>query len=324
MKIPPIEFAPLEGATDSLFRQVHAAYFPHAARYYTPFLSPTQDHLFTNKDLREILPEHNRDICVIPQLIGHNADDFLWAAGELKAMGYTEVNLNLGCPSGTVTKKKKGAGLLGDIPMLTDFLDRIFDKAPLAVSVKTRIGRKDEAEAEALAALFARYPLASLIVHPRLEKDFYKGPIRANAFSLFQAASPCPVCYNGDLQHRGHIADFVAANPDVPRLMCGRGFIANPKLVGEAMGEAPLTKAEFAAFYEEFFARNREKLTDDRQLLAHMKEYWAYWGPNFENCEKPLKQLRKATALPDYKDAAACILAFGELRNPAGSHPAGI
>lgn len=319
MNIPPIEFAPLEGATDSLFRQVHTKHFSNAYRYYTPFLSPTQDHLFTNKDMREIAPQYNRDIAVVPQLIGHNADDFLWAARELKAMGYSEVNLNLGCPSGTVTKKKKGAGLLGELPLLTEFLDRIFDETPVAVSIKTRIGRKSEEEAAALAALYARYPLASLIVHPRLEKDFYKGPVHMEAFEIFRQTVPCPVCYNGDLNNRDAVVAFAAEHPEVPRLMCGRGFIANPKLAGEAQGEPPLTKAEFTAFYEELYARCREKLPDDRQLLAHMKEYWAYWAANFAGTEKQLKQLRKATALADYKDAATAVLTFGELRNPAGA-----
>ena len=61
--------------------------------------------MLTERVRRDILPEYNRDTPVLPQILTKSVPDFLWAAGELAAMGYEEVNLNLGCPSGTVTAK---------------------------------------------------------------------------------------------------------------------------------------------------------------------------------------------------------------------------
>ena len=43
--------------------------------------------------------------------------------------GYREINLNLGCPSGTVTAKKKGSGFL----LYPDDLDRFFDEVLLFI-----------------------------------------------------------------------------------------------------------------------------------------------------------------------------------------------
>ena len=133
--------APMEGVTGDLFRQAQRQTFPAADSYYTPFLSPTANRTFSPRELREIEPAHNAGIRVVPQLMGHCAEDFLWMAGQLADMGYDEVNFNLGCPSNTVTVKKKGAGLLTEPDLLRRFFDAVFAACPLPVSVKTRLGK---------------------------------------------------------------------------------------------------------------------------------------------------------------------------------------
>ncbi len=194
-----IAFAPMEGLTGALYRQAHCRWFGGVDRYFIPFITPTQDHRFTKRELREILPEHNGGLTAVPQLLVRRAEDFLWAAGELAAMGYPEINLNLGCPSGTVVAKGKGSGFLGLPEELERFLDTVFDAAPCAVSIKTRLGLREPEEFGPLLALFQRYPLAELIVHPRVQKDMYKNTPRRAYFARALADSPFPVCYNGDL-----------------------------------------------------------------------------------------------------------------------------
>lgn len=313
-----IDLAPLEGVTTAQYRRVQSRHFAPPSRSFTPFISPTQNHRFTNRELGEILPEVNEGLNVIPQLIGHNAEDFLWAAGELKAMGYDTVNLNLGCPSPTVTKKKKGAGLLGDIPLLTDFLDRIFDASPLKISAKTRIGRESLSEAEELAKLFARYPFSEVIVHPRLEKDFYKGAVSFEAFELFLRALPGKVSFNGDLFDREEVLAFAGKYGESVGIMCGRGFIANPKLAGEVNGETPLTKEEFRDFYDDLFSVTAARLHSEVQILLHIKEYWAFWSRIFEQPEAPLKRVLKAKSVVEYSAAVSVLFSSCSLRNPAG------
>lgn len=133
-------FAPMEGITTALYRNLHHRFFPGMDQYYTPFLSPARDHVFSKRDLQEILPEHQEGVPVVPQLLTKYPEDFIWAAGELAAMGYQEVNLNLGCPSGTVVAKGRGAGMLEDLEFLERFLDQIFSACPsLHISIKTRL-----------------------------------------------------------------------------------------------------------------------------------------------------------------------------------------
>ena len=171
----PLSFAPLEGITGWLFRRVHHSRFPGLARYYTPFSAPTADSPLTGRGLNDVLPEHNEGMPVVPQLLTNKADDFISAARRLQDLGYNEVNLNLGCPSGTVVSKKKGAGFLSDPQGIDAFLDTVFRRLDMTVSVKTRIGVSNPDEWPALLETFARYPISLLIIHPRLRTDYDKG-----------------------------------------------------------------------------------------------------------------------------------------------------
>ena len=94
-------------------------------RYFTPFLAPKHKSGFSSKELNDILPEHNQGMEVIPQILTSDPEDFLDTAVKLKEYGYTEVNLNLGCPSGTVAAKGKGAGFLKDTEKLARFLGEV-------------------------------------------------------------------------------------------------------------------------------------------------------------------------------------------------------
>ena len=190
--------APMEGLTGWRWRQVHAALFGPADRYYTPFLSPNANFEFQTKELQEIAPENNRDLPVVPQILTNRAEYFIWAAKECQSRGYGEVNLNLGCPSGTVTGKNKGAGLLRESDLLRELLDGIFDALPdMKISVKTRIGWDDPAQWPALLDILNDYPIALLIVHPRLRTEFYKGAIHREVFAWTQENTRLPLCWAG-------------------------------------------------------------------------------------------------------------------------------
>lgn len=167
------EFAPLEGITGYIYRNAHHACFPSMDRYYTPFITPKKGKSFTTREWNDIAAEHNQNIAVVPQILTNQAEGFCKVAGMLKEQGYEEVNLNLGCPSATVTAKKKGAGFLADPDALDAFLEEIFAHSPLKISIKTRIGVENPDEFERLLDIFSQYPIQKLIVHPRVLKEFY-------------------------------------------------------------------------------------------------------------------------------------------------------
>ena len=282
--------APMEGVTGDLFRQAQRQTFPAADSYYTPFLSPTANRTFSPRELREIEPAHNAGIHVVPQLMGHCAEDFLWMAGRLADMGYDEVNFNLGCPSNTVTAKKKGAGLLTEPDLLRRFFDAVFAACPLPVSVKTRLGKATAETFPALLELYNDYPICELIVHPRVQADQYHGHPDLDMFAYALAHSRAPVCYNGDLFDAPAVRVFQARFPTVERVMLGRGLAANPGLIGQLRTGAVPTAAQFQAFHDRLYAATRARIPDRRALLFRMKEAWRYLGCSFADAAAPHPQ----------------------------------
>ena len=169
--------APMEGVTGYIYRNAYHAHFRPMDKYFTPFLAPKHNGGFSHREINDILPEHNEGMDTVPQLLTGNSEDFLRAARELKEYGYKEVNLNLGCPSGTVAAKGKGAGFLRDPEGLELFLEQVcegMERLGLELSVKTRLGIEEPEEFDRLLSIYNRFPLKELIIHPRVLKDFYK------------------------------------------------------------------------------------------------------------------------------------------------------
>lgn len=292
--------APMEGITGYVFRNAHHACFPGADAYYTPFLAPNQNHAFSSKELNDVLPAHNADVPVVPQVLTNNAEDFLWAAGELMQMGYREVNLNLGCPFPTVVTKGKGSGMLADTDKLDRFLDEIYSHAPMKISVKTRIGLSDESEFPALMEVFSRYPIAELIVHPRVQKDMYKNHPRMDAFRLAEDCAKFPLAYNGDLNVAEECLSLEEAHPKVQALMLGRGLIANPSIISEIKSGLPLNKSVLKIFHDQLFEGYRETMPGDKPLIFKMREIWHYMIGLFDDTSRIEKKLKKVGKAAEY------------------------
>ena len=305
------DFAPMEGITSALFRRVHHRYFPGVDRYYMPFFSPTQDHVFTPRERREILPENNPEAPVIPQLLTKVPEDFLWAAGELAAMGYREVNLNLGCPSGTVVAKGKGAGMLRSPADLDAFLDTVFARAPCAISVKTRLGLTDTEEFAPLLEIYNRYPLSELIVHPRLQADGYRHPVRTEQFPPILAASRNPVVYNGGLVSVQNCRELEGRFPSLAGAMIGQGLVANPALARQVKGGPGPDREALQAFHEELFSGYCQLFQSPHNAMMRMKEVWLYLIRLFRGSAACAKALRKARDPQSFARAAEAV--FREL-----------
>jgi tRNA-dihydrouridine synthase len=138
--------APLEGVTTWVYRKAQSEVYGALDKYFIPFLEPHEKRNFNTRELQEIDPEHNRGMYVVPQILTNKADGFISLCQVLKEYGYEEVNLNLGCPSKTVVSKNKGSGFLAMPDELDDFLEQIFSKVDMKISIKTRIGKLGEDE----------------------------------------------------------------------------------------------------------------------------------------------------------------------------------
>lgn len=294
-------FAPLEGITGYCYRQAHHEFFPGMDRYYTPFIAPNQNGRLTNREFMDVTPEHNQGITLIPQILTNRSQLFIETAKKLEQMGYQEINLNLGCPSGTVASKGRGAGFLAKKEELQRFLEDIFAQAVTEISIKTRIGRDSSKEWPALLCLFNEYPVRELIVHPRIQKDFYRNTPDLEAFALAMNESRCPVCYNGDINTKKDYVNLITRFPQLQRIMCGRGILRNPNLRGTVEREDGIDQTVLRRFHDQVYAGYRETMSGERNVLFKMKEFWTYLITIFPEKEKYGKRIKKTEHLAEYE-----------------------
>ena len=306
-------FAPMEGVTGYLYRNAHSALFNHLDKYFSPFIVANQHGNFKSKEIKDVLPENNERINLIPQLLTNNSLDFIQTAKKMKQLGYEEINLNLGCPSGTVVAKGKGSGFLAKPEALDRFLEEIFAEQVMKISIKTRIGKDDPEEFFSLIEIFNKYPMEELIIHPRIQKDFYKNKPNLAIFDEAVKLSKNPLCYNGDINSVKDYQAFVEHYPMIDTVMLGRGLITNPGLINELKGNVKIDKVKLREFHDTILAEYQSVLSGDRNVLFKMKELWFYMISMFMNSEKYAKKIRKAEKLKDYEDAVNRLFLEEEL-----------
>ncbi len=313
-------FAPMEGVTTCVFRSVHAACFPGADRYCAPFLAPDGSGKIKRSALKDLLPENNPRGLPLPQILCSRSSAFLPLARELAAMGYEEVDLNAGCPSGTVVPKHKGAGLLLDLESLDRLLEEIFSACELRVSVKTRLGVESADEFTAVLEVFNRYPLAELCVHARDRKGMYRSTPDLAAFDLAFRNSRAPVCYNGNVLDRRSYEKVMSTFPALDRVMLGRGAAADPALFRVLRGGAPLEAEELRDFLDRLCAAFRAAGLPEHAQLGRLKELWYYVNHMFPGADRELKRLNKAGDLDSFLAAADAFFASGRF-DPQAAFP---
>ena len=254
----------------------------------------------------------------VPQILTNNVEDFLCTAQKLGDYGYKEVNLNLGCPSRTVVTKGRGAGFLDEPQKLDRFLDKVFEECNLEISIKTRIGMEDPEEFETILPIYNKYPLKELIIHPRLQKEGYKGTPHLEAFAEAVEALQCPLCYNGDITSPETLAHILEKLPMVDTVMIGRGILQNPGLLQQLKATSTdfdgvsLPSSEdcldvLKEFHNSLLAGYQVIMSGDTNTLYKMKDLWTFLSRSFESPDKYVKKIRKATDVSDYKLAVNAL-----------------
>lgn len=341
--------APMEGITGYIFRNALAKYFKEGIdKFYTPFLVPCEKRALSAKEKGEVLPFNNAGLNVVPQILTIDSGDFTRLKKELRELGYTEVNLNLGCPSRTVASKGRGAGALSDVNALDRLLDGIFADGDRDISVKTRIGIDDPAEFAAIMDVYRKYPIKELIVHPRTLHEQYGGKPHVDVFArealgkfviskeadgsasvvdeasvagtnlVADAAFETKICYNGDICSVKDYEELVAKvansgnadalNSGLEAVMIGRGILRNPGLIREITTGVVATNEEIGAFLDELLCDYSAVFSGERPVLFKMKEIWSYLRTRYPECEKEIKKLIKCKSIAEYKVMQNVIL----------------
>ena len=311
-------FAPMEGITGYIYRNSYNKFFDNIDKYFTPFIVPNNSRSLKTKELRDILPKNNEGINIIPQILTNDSEGFIFTAQKLKRLGYDEINLNLGCPSGTVVAKNRGSGFLAKRDELDKLLEEIFKIDDMKISIKTRIGKESPEEFYELIKIYNKYPMEELIIHPRTRSDFYGNKPNLEVFKDALNLSTNTICYNGDIFTKEDNDKLIETFPKVDKIMIGRGILANPGLMGEIKDGTFVDKKILKDFHDEIFNNYRELFNEDRNAIFRMKELWGYMIHIFSDNKKYAKKIKKAQKLDAYNDAVSSLFEEQEIIKGAG------
>lgn len=310
--------APMEGITGYIYRNTYKKYFDNIDKYFAPFIVTNKSRSLKSKELRDVLPENNKGMNIVPQILTSDAEGFITTSKKLQQLGYNEVNLNLGCPAGTVVSKNKGSGFLAKREELDMFLDEIFKIDDMKISIKTRIGKDSPEEFYELIKIYNKYPLEELIIHPRIQKDFYGNKPNLKVFKDALSLSINPVCYNGDIFTINDYSKIMKRFPKVKTVMLGRGIIANPGLINEIKDNTNIDKKVLKEFHDEVLYKYIALFDEDRNAIFRMKELWGYMIYMFSDNKKYVKKIKKSQNLEEYNKAVLSLFMEQEIIKGAG------
>jgi len=312
MNTPTLILAPMRGIATMHYRKAFVRHFKGLDIEMAPFIPTVGADRINPKLLKDVLPENNSGLPLIPQLIGNNADDFVQMACALHDLGYDEINWNLGCPHKPIRKKRRGSGLLPHPATVDALLDQICGRSPCKISVKVRLGVSDKSELINLIPVLNKYPVSEVIIHPRTAEQMYDGTVDLNAFEAACNEIKLPVCYNGDITDLAFFQTVQQRFPSIERFMLGRGLLANPFLCETIKNGNPKKEnaiERITTFHKELLSSYEAVLHGDHPVLGKMKEFWTYQSIHLSNGRAMFKKLKKTQRLRTYKAIVAEFLA---------------
>jgi len=299
-----ISLAPIQGITDYHFRNTFQRYFDGVDFFYSPYLRLDNDKQLKRPKVKDILPENNVGVHLVPQIMANSADEFLHLSSYLADLGYKKLNWNLGCPFPMVTNRELGSGLLPHYNKINDILEEVIPGLKTLLSVKMRIGLDNTDDIFNILPVLNKFPIDEVIIHPRTGKQMYKGEIYTDIFEKCLSLSNHSISYNGDINT---LDDYIKLNDRFKTLnsfMIGRGLVANPFLAEQIkqIDKNP-SKSKIERFKEFHAALTDEyvnALSGPSHLISRMTAFWEYFSRSFSNSHKVFKRIKKATSINKY------------------------
>ncbi len=308
---PCLYMAPLKGITDSLFRQVYLRNFIGIDRAIAPFVNPQRSPRYPEKLIADLLPERNKDVELVPQVLNSDVEGFVALGNRLHELGYGEINWNLGCPVKMVAGKKRGSGLLPHPDTIVDLLERALPQLKPALSIKMRLGYHSHEEARTLLPRLDQFPLTEIIIHARLGVQLYRGPVHLDHFDRCRALTSHRLVYNGDLVTVEDFNTLAARFRPLDRWMIGRGLLINPFLPSEIKGISiggDERAKSLRLFHDNLYTGLKERLSGPGHLLGRMKQVWIYFIHAFPGKERLVKKITRASTEQHYLKAVDTVL----------------
>jgi tRNA-dihydrouridine synthase len=307
--------SPLQGFTDFRFRNAFHRYFGGIDTFYSPYIKLNGKLVIKGSYERDILPENNTTLEVIPQIITNDAEEFLFVANYVQQLGYKELNWNLGCPYPMVAKCGMGSGLISNISQIEHILKRVHNETDIIVSMKMRMGYENPTEILDVFPILEQYPIKNIAIHARIGKQLYKGGVDLDSFQKCLDTSKQKIYYNGDITSVEKFRMMQERFPSIDHWMIGRGLIADPflpSMIKNNTTEYPKNKLEiFEAFHDTIYQEYDAYLSGPTPIRMKMLGFWEYFSESFSNPQKTFKKIKKAGNSKNYEIAVKEIFKNG-------------
>lgn len=304
--------SPLQGFTDFRFRNAINHYFGGIDTYYAPYIRLNGKLEIKSSYQKDLLPQNNEGLEVIPQIITNDAEEFLFVAKYVRALGYKELNWNLGCPYPMVTKCGMGSGLISNTQKIDEILDKVHAESDILVSMKMRLGYDTPEEILDVLPILEKYPIKNIAIHARIGKQLYKGGVHLDAFEACVNHSKIKLYYNGDITTVAKFKEMQTRFPTIDHWMIGRGLIADPflpSMIKNDTTQYPANKIElFTAFHQTLYEGYSQSLSGSTHILLKMHHLWEYFSVIFSNPHKVFKKIKKSKSIKNYEEAVREIL----------------
>ena len=307
--------SPLQGFTDFRFRNAFHKHFGGIDTFYSPYIKLNGKLVVKGSYERDILPENNSTLEVIPQIITNDAEEFLFVAKYVQQFGYKELNWNLGCPYPMVAKCGMGSGLIKNTDQIEHILKRVHNETDIIVSMKMRMGYENATEILDVFPILEQYPIKNIAIHARIGKQLYKGGVDLDSFQKCLDTSKQKIYYNGDITSVAKFNELQERFPSIDHWMIGRGLIADPflpSMIKNNTTEYPKNRLEiFEAFHDEIYREYDAYLQGPTPIRMKMLGFWEYFSESFSNPQKTFKKIKKAGNSKNYETAVKEIFKNG-------------
>lgn len=307
--------SPLQGFTDFRFRNAQNKYFGGINTFYSPYIRLNGKLIIKSSYERDLLPENNSTLEVIPQIITNDADEFLFVSKYVQDLGYKELNWNLGCPYPMVTKCGMGSGLISDSEKIKKILDKVHSESDILVSMKMRLGYETTTEILDVLPILDTFPLKNIAIHARIGKQLYKGGVNLDAFQKCIDTTKHKLYYNGDITTVSKFQEMQDRFPTIDHFMIGRGIISDPFLplmIKNNSIEYPINKMDlFQQFHDTLYEGYSQSLSGTTHILLKMHHLWEYFSATFSNPHKVEKNIRKAKSIKNYEATVKEVFKIG-------------
>ncbi len=301
-----LSLAPFQGITDVVYRNVFKKHFAGIGKFYTPFFTGIQKD--NSKSLRgeEISPDFNDVKTVVPQILSNTAEEIIRFANQCKSIGYTEFNLNMGCPFPRVANKTRGCGLMADPDRTIKMLNDVFEQIDgIKFSIKCRLGYYNDEEIYAFVDTFNTLNFSEIIIHPRIGKQMYTGEASIDKFKALIPLINKPLVYNGDIFD---VEKYNMVAPFAP-IMLGRGLLTNPFLAEQIqhIENQKDKKHRLHDFVVDLYVERLRHAGGSPKIIGSMKELWKYMMNIFDDPQNVWRKVKKVNHLDEYETAVETI-----------------